>query len=60
MCVYKMENSYETWRMPELKALARERRLRGYSPLRKAELTLIYMGYFNYLFYMGGQKSPPV
>ena len=33
-----MENSYETLRMPELKALARERRLRGYSRLRKAEL----------------------
>ena len=32
-----MEN-YETLRMPELKALARERRLRGYSRLRKAEL----------------------
>ena len=34
-----MENNYETLRMPELKALARERRLRGYSRLRKAELT---------------------
>ena len=33
-----MENNYETLRMPELKALARERRLRGYSRLRKAEL----------------------
>ena len=32
--LYKMENM----RMPELKALARERRLRGYSQLRKAEL----------------------
>ena len=32
-----MEN-YETLRMPELKALAREHRLRGYSQLRKAEL----------------------
>ena len=32
-----MEN-YETLRMPELKALTRERRLRGYSQLRKAEL----------------------
>ena len=32
--LYKMENM----RMPELKALARERRLRGYSRLRKAEL----------------------
>ena len=38
MCVYKMENNYENFRMPELKALARERRLRGYSRLRKAEL----------------------
>ena len=33
-----MENNYETLRMPELKALARERRLRGYSRLRKDEL----------------------
>ena len=33
-----MENNYETLRMPELKALARERRLRGYSRFRKAEL----------------------
>ena len=36
--VYKMENNYETLRMPELKALTREHRLRGYSRLRKAEL----------------------
>ena len=36
--VYKMENNYETLRMPELKALARERRLIGYSWLRKADL----------------------
>ena len=33
-----MENNYETLRMPELKALARECKLRGYSQLRKAEL----------------------
>ena len=33
-----MENNYETLRMPELKALPRGRRLRGYSRLRKAEL----------------------
>ena len=33
-----MENNYETLRMPELKALTREHRLRGYSRLRKAEL----------------------
>ena len=38
ICAYKKENNYETLRMPELKALARERRLRGYSRLRKAEL----------------------
>ena len=36
--VYKMENNYETLRMPELKALARERTLRSYSRLRKADL----------------------
>ena len=33
-----MENNYETLRMHELKAFARECRLRGYSRLRKAEL----------------------
>ena len=33
-----MENNYETLRMPELKALTREHKLRGYSQLRKAEL----------------------
>ena len=33
-----MENNYETLRIPELKALAREHRLRGYSQLRKADL----------------------
>ena len=33
-----MENNYETLRMPELKALTREHRLRGYSRLSKAEL----------------------
>ena len=33
-----MENNYETLKMPELKALTREPRLRGYSRLRKAEL----------------------
>ena len=33
-----MENNYETLRMPELKALMRDHRLRGYSLLRKADL----------------------
>ena len=41
MYAHKMDNNYETLRMPELKALARERRLRGYSRLRKAELIAI-------------------
>ena len=38
ICVYKMENNYKTLRMLQLKALARERSLGGYSRLRKAEL----------------------
>ena len=33
-----MEENYETLRMPELRALAREHELRRYSRLRKAEL----------------------
>ena len=33
-----MENNYETLRIPELKALTRERRLRGYSRFRKDDL----------------------
>ena len=33
-----MENNYETLRTPELKPLAREHGLRGYSRLRKADL----------------------
>ena len=37
-----MENNYEIWRMPELKALARGRRLRGYSQLRKADLIAFF------------------
>ena len=34
--IYKME--YESMRMPELKFLARDRGLRNYSRIRKAEL----------------------
>ena len=33
-----MEENYETLRMPELRSVAREHGLRGYSQLRKAEL----------------------
>ena len=32
---------YKNIRMPELKSLARERRLRGYSRMRKAELVAL-------------------
>ena len=32
---------YENMRMPELKSLARERRLRNYSCMRKAELVAL-------------------
>ena len=32
---------YENMRMPELKSLAREHRLRGYSQMRKAELVAL-------------------
>ena len=32
---------YENMRMPELKSLARERRLRGYSQIRKTELVAL-------------------
>ena len=39
-----MENNYKTLRMPELKALARGHRLRGYSRLRKAELIAFLQG----------------
>ena len=28
--------------------------------ISRLPLTLIYMGYFDNLFYMGGQKKPPV
>ena len=38
---------YENMRMTELKSLARERRLRGYSRMRKAELVALL------------QNSPP-
>ena len=33
-----MENNYETFRMPELKALTTDHGLRNYSQMRKAEL----------------------
>ena len=26
----------------------------------KTHLTLVYMGYFDYLFYVGGKKAPPL
>ena len=41
-------------RMPELKALARERRLRNYSQLRKAELIALLQDNENH-----AQRPPP-
>ena len=38
--IYKME--YESMRLPELKSLARDRRLRSYSQMRKAELVALF------------------
>ena len=37
-----METNYDTLRMPDLRALAREHGLRGYSRLRKAELIAFF------------------
>ena len=51
-----MENSYETLRMPELKALAREHGLRGYSRLRKAELIAFLQN--NERWAQRGQRPP--
>ena len=49
--LYKMENNYETLRIPDLKALAKECGLRGYSRLRKAELIELLQG--------NGAQRPP-
>ena len=51
-----MEN-YETWRMPELKTLARECRLRNYSQLRKAELIAFLQN--NECWAQSRQQRPP-
>ena len=45
-----MENNYETLRMPELKALARDRRLRHYSRMSKAEL-VAFLSFVLELFF---------
>ena len=39
---------YENTRMPELKSLARERRLRNYSQMRKAELVALLQMFVPY------------
>ena len=52
-----MENNYKTLRMPELRALARERELRGYSRLRKAELIAFLQN--NERWAQSRQQRPP-
>ena len=57
-----MENNYETLRMPELKALAREHRLRGYSRLRKADLIAFLQNNEHHVRSAGeaqAQRPPP-
>ena len=57
-----MENNYESLRMPELKALAREHRLRGYSWLRKADLIAFLQNNEHQAQSAGktqAQRSPP-
>ena len=57
-----MENNYETLRMPELKALTRECRLRGYSQLRKADLIAFLQNNENHARSAGeaqAQRPPP-
>ena len=48
---------YENMRMPELKSLARERRLRGYSRMRKAELVAFLTIWVRIIIRCAGQKG---
>ena len=47
-------------RMPELKSLARDRGLRNYSRMRKAELVAFLTIWFKIIFHCVGVKGPPV
>ena len=44
-------------RMPELKSFARERRLRGYSRMRKAELVAFLTIWVRIIIRCAGQKG---
>ena len=48
---------YENMRMPELKSLARERRLKGYSRMRKAELVAFLTIWVQIIISCAGQKG---
>ena len=50
---------YENMRMPELKSLARDRGLRNYSRLRKAELVALFDHLdWNYCLLCGAKTGP--
>ena len=48
---------YENMRVPELKSLAREHRLRGYSRMRKAELVAFLTIWVQIILHCAGQKG---
>ena len=48
---------YENMRVPELKSLARERRLGGYSQMRKAELVAFLTIWVRITIRCAGQKG---
>ena len=48
---------YENTRMPELKSLARDRGLRNYSRMRKAELVAFLTIWVEIILCCGGPKS---
>ena len=47
-------------RMPELKSLTRERRLRGYSRMRKAELVAFLIIWVKIILHCARAKGPTV
>ena len=48
---------YEIMRIPELKSLARERRLRNYSRMRKAELVAFLTIWVQIISAVRGQRA---
>ena len=48
---------YENMRMPELKSLTRDRRLRNYSRMRKAELVALLTIWVRIIIRCAGQKG---